>query len=581
MNRASLFSSRRADRLAYDVARTRQRARAAFQASRKAEKQFGQQLRRIADHIAQIIRDTQDGSMQAAVEIGRWMARYSEMLDPWARSVATRMHAEIDARDTQQWEDYAARFGVELRRQMIETPVGSQIRALMDDQVGLIKSLPLEAAKRVHEMAIDGHGKGQRPDAIMQEILATGEVTKSRARLIARTEVARTASVFNEVRARNLGCTHFVWRTVGDASVRQTHRALAGKVFAYDDPPECDPGHRALPGQIWNCFPGSTKVALTNGCHELWRYWHEGQMVVIKHEAGLLEATPNHPILTRRGWRAAKDIEAGDDLIQSSLDRRLALADDENEGIPSFSDLFTALDSCLDRESHIGLLFDFHGDRPDHHVDAIWSEAVLSGYNMPLSFERLRNLNLARANRRMGQAIIGGGLHIGETRGAGSFGDLAAIVVGHRAHPANHILRATASLGAVGLEDSRDNVARTLELERKAQLRLAPDISINDFAFRKIIASVGRRAIAAPDRDTAGAETLAHKIRVEADRRGSVLDGGSGHYKTLGVVEKSFRQFAGHVFTMESFNGWFSVSEHAVIAKNCRCWAEPILPSLD
>lgn len=245
--------ARRADRLAYDAARTRQRARAAFQASRKAEKQFGQQLRRIADHIAQIIRDTQDGSMQATVEIGRWMARYSEMLDPWARSVATRMHAEIDARDTQQWEDYAARFGVELRRQMIETPVGSQIRALMDDQVGLIKSLPLEAARRVHDMAIDGHGKGQRPDAIMQEILATGEVTKSRARLIARTEVARTASVFNEVRARNLGCTHFVWRTVGDASVRQTHRALAGKVFAYDDPPECDPGHRALPGQIWNC----------------------------------------------------------------------------------------------------------------------------------------------------------------------------------------------------------------------------------------------------------------------------------------------------------------------------------------
>ena len=245
--------ARRIDRLAYDATRTRERARAAFQASRKAEKTLGQQLRRVAEHIAQIIRDTQDGSMQPAVEIGRWMARYSEMLDPWARAVASRMHHEIDVRDVQQWEEYAGRFGVELRRQMIETPVGGQIHDLMDEQVGLIKSLPLEAAQRVHKMAIEGHGNGQRPGAIMDAIMETGEVTKSRARLIARTEVARTASVFNQVRAQNLGCTHFVWRTVGDASVRPTHRALAGKVFAYSDPPECDPGHHALPGQIWNC----------------------------------------------------------------------------------------------------------------------------------------------------------------------------------------------------------------------------------------------------------------------------------------------------------------------------------------
>ena len=46
---------------------------------------------------------------------------------------------------------------------------------------------------------------------------------------------------------------HQMWRTVGDNRVRETHRELNGQSFRWDEPPECDPGHHALPGGIWNC----------------------------------------------------------------------------------------------------------------------------------------------------------------------------------------------------------------------------------------------------------------------------------------------------------------------------------------
>jgi SPP1 gp7 family putative phage head morphogenesis protein len=131
--------------------------------------------------------------------------------------------------------------------------LGSVLAQLQDEQVALITSLPIEAGRRVQEIARGTLYTGARPQALRDEILRTGEVTKSRATLIARTETAKAASLLTQTRAAHVGCTHYMWRTVRDGDVRKAHKAMEGRVCSYADPPEVEPGKRYHAGQIYNC----------------------------------------------------------------------------------------------------------------------------------------------------------------------------------------------------------------------------------------------------------------------------------------------------------------------------------------
>lgn len=243
----------RATPVAIAMDRDIKRARADFSASRRAETQFNVKLRKVASYIEEIVKTAADGSLHSAILIGKLMAVYSEQLTPWAQAIVRRMHTQVASRDKQQWRKYAAQLGSEYKKEMTETPVGELFDRLMAEQVSLIKSMPLEAAQRVHDLTKANITEGKRGTTLIEEIMRQGDVSRSKAKLIARTETARTASKMTEARARAVGSTEYIWRTSKDANVRHSHRKLEGKTFRWDSPPECDPGHYAHPGQIWNC----------------------------------------------------------------------------------------------------------------------------------------------------------------------------------------------------------------------------------------------------------------------------------------------------------------------------------------
>ena len=247
------MSLRRASLLALDQS-TRKRPRG-FEFSRRAEEAYARQLRKIARHIADIVRGfAPDGDVtpEANAQITDAMQRYSTVLGPWAENVGRRMLADVDRRDARSWEGYSERIGRALKREVTDAPTGDAMRTRLADQVTLIKSLPLDAAQRVHELTVKGLTEGRRSSEIAAEIMRTGEVSAARATLIARTETARTSSILTEVRAKSIGCTHFTWKTSKDAQVRPSHRKVGGQVFAFADPPVVD-GAPLLPVQTFNC----------------------------------------------------------------------------------------------------------------------------------------------------------------------------------------------------------------------------------------------------------------------------------------------------------------------------------------
>lgn len=226
-----------------------------FEFSRRAEEAYARQLRKIARHIGDIVRGiTPDGVIDADTQfrIDSAMRSYSDVLEPWATNVGSRMLTDVDRRDARSWASYSEQIGKALKREIDNAPTGQALRERLADQVTLIKSLPTDAAARVHELALKGLSEGRRSSEIAAEIMRTGEVSASRATTIARTEVARTSSLLTQVRAQSIGCTHFTWMTSKDAQVRPSHRKMSGVICEFAKPPIVD-GAPLIPGQTFNC----------------------------------------------------------------------------------------------------------------------------------------------------------------------------------------------------------------------------------------------------------------------------------------------------------------------------------------
>lgn len=233
--------------------------RARWDRIKLSELEYRRQLKRIARYIGDIVKGFEgripnDPDATRALELA--LQRYARTLDPWARSVAERMVADVSRRDAATWKKMSRTMGRELHKEIQSAPIGAVMRQLVEEQVGLIKSLPLEAAQRVQKLAIKHLETGDRHKEIVKEIMKTGEVTKARAEVIARTETGRAATSLTQARAMHVGSEGYIWQTSQDEVVRKSHKKLRKKFIRWDSPPSPDglTGHAgALPN--CRCYP--------------------------------------------------------------------------------------------------------------------------------------------------------------------------------------------------------------------------------------------------------------------------------------------------------------------------------------
>lgn len=227
--------------------------RSPFEKSARVERMYAQALRGVAREVGRLVSGFDQDAPLFDVLVRQALERYAELLKPWAQATASRVVQAINMQDEQAWAKQAQQMSRALRKELESAPTGEALKRFMAENVDLITSLPREAAERVHKLTQEGLMHSTRAKDIAAEILKTGDVTQSRAMLIARTEVARTASALSMVRAQHIGCTHYVWRTSRDGDVRQSHKDMEGKVIAFNAPPTLSDGTTTHAGQIYNC----------------------------------------------------------------------------------------------------------------------------------------------------------------------------------------------------------------------------------------------------------------------------------------------------------------------------------------
>lgn len=220
--------------------------------TRGVEARYAGSLRKIGEHCGVIINGFEPGDSAALPTIQHLLDAYSNVLHQWAVKTASDVLMDVALRDEKSWREHARDLSRGLREEIRTAPTGRVMQQLLAEQVDLIKSIPREAAERVHRLTLQSIEDSTRASEISKEIQRSGEVAKSRADLIARTEVSRAASTLTQARAQHIGSDGYIWRTSHDGDVRHSHKEMEGKFVRWDDPPTLD-GMTAHAGCFPNC----------------------------------------------------------------------------------------------------------------------------------------------------------------------------------------------------------------------------------------------------------------------------------------------------------------------------------------
>lgn len=97
--------------------------------------------------------------------------------------------------------------------------------------------------------------EGYRFDHLISAIEQKYDVSKSKAKFLARQETALFMSNYRKQRFQEGGIRMYRWSTAHDERVRDDHKHLNGRTFSYEQPPIVDraTGRTGNPGEDYNC----------------------------------------------------------------------------------------------------------------------------------------------------------------------------------------------------------------------------------------------------------------------------------------------------------------------------------------
>lgn len=96
---------------------------------------------------------------------------------------------------------------------------------------------------------------GYRAESLEDMIMKEKNVSKKKAKFLARQETRLLVAEYNKNRYKQSGVTKYRWQTVLDGRERKLHHELNGKIFSWDEPPiiDANTGERGNPGEAYNC----------------------------------------------------------------------------------------------------------------------------------------------------------------------------------------------------------------------------------------------------------------------------------------------------------------------------------------
>lgn len=192
----------------------------------------------------------------------------SPVWQEYSEREALKMVETVSVQNAASWREAASKsrrgndIHVALRK---EFDNNKDFHKILNANASLIKSLPYKVSERITEIASNAAISGKRSEEVLRDIKKLApQISESKARTIARTEVSKAQSGITENRANRLGLNWYIWRGALDERERKSHRHLEGVAIRFSEPPNPE----ALIGIKSNLGPYHAGCGINCRCFE-------------------------------------------------------------------------------------------------------------------------------------------------------------------------------------------------------------------------------------------------------------------------------------------------------------------------
>lgn len=377
-----------------------------------------------------------------------------------------------------------------------------------------------------------GFVQGKTTRQIVKEVVGPGglaDISQRNAATVIRTAINHVSTQARETTYKKNSdiVEKYEWVSTLDSRTSTICRSRDGQKY--------DIGKGPLPPAHPNCLLGDTVVSTCSRVSNVFKRSYKGVVVYITTKSGrTLSITPNHQVMTDRGWVAAGELNLGSKLVCGDS-RAISLHHEEDNVVAQFADVFSAANVTVDTSAvstSPTTTEDFHGDGTDGEVEIVFVDS--------LSWDKVKS--------SLGEQVIDEKLPVttgvdDSFSGFGSAEKLSAVGLspsdsfmrcgreresllgGGFSHPQIHSIAAVADGDAPLLENAKDWVARNAD-------------NLSDFDWSEAVG-------------------------VEFDE----------------VVNLVFGEadFCGHVYNLENEQNWYLAN--GIIAHNCRSTTAPVISS--
>lgn len=456
----------------------------------------------------------------------------------------------------------------------------------------LIQDLQEEYLTRIQKSVASGYTTGKTNREIAKDIEKATGITWRRANTIARNEVGNLNAEINQQRSKELGIEKGIWRTMRDTRVRgnpgglypkarPSHFANEGKTF------ELDKGlNGELPGGPINCLPYSSKVNHTPFAEVFYRRWYTGELTeIISDDNVVCRVTPNHPILTDKGFKAAHLINDTDYIVRT-FDNISAIVDLYGKDlIPEIGDVFKSLSGevigCGVAPASSG---NFHGDISNGDIDIVRTDSFLWDAINPSIREKFYQLGFSRPDMMLCRSFFT------------SFGGFDPALCGPNGTSSSVMSRLNLIFSgfithltplelfgfALGswCDPSNDKVMPNYapsnpELFRDCVFAFSCLVYGSDVISRKLSCLIGPKANKLREINS---EVMGGFKKIDIISPDTLKDSskiGVSELRLAKVYKVSTSIFSGHVYNLQTVSGDYSAETTAM--SNCRCFYESVI----
>ena len=246
---------------------------------------------------------------------------------------------------------------------------------------------------------------GESQEKIIRRIRAVMGNSAANARRIAQTERTRLqsqarADQLHDAAQMGIRITK-TWST-RMVNSRDSHKLLNNKTINEDEKFHtiwnhdlAYPGDPSAPAEeVINCFVKETRIASNTSVEAATEREYIGELVTIETRGGIkFTCTPNHPVLTDKGWIAAGALYEGCNILTSGFAENFCswIYPNKNNVVPCIYDIYQ-LFSRISFVNRIACgLVNFHGDIPDTDVKVVFSPCFLQNRGKPLFFKKIKH----------------------------------------------------------------------------------------------------------------------------------------------------------------------------------------------